>query len=570
MITLRDRNANIATPRPNWGNPVGVEYSFRTDIFTSRDGSEVRAATRQRARIALSFTTALTRPGMARHQQDMAFKQHVLWAVRAEWAWVRLSAELLAGGSIIDVPEITDWMVVGQEIIIETDTNEDLFTISAVNTDTLEITLSDNTTRDYPVGTKVYLAYLSRIAASSNFTAPTSRVWTGAVRYDVNPGEGAAITAVPPNFTFGFSNMFLKRPNWRDSPRISFDQVRDVFDPDFGLIDVFAPQAADTVSMDYNYTGLSKSQSDELVAFFHAMKGRRTSFWVPLWFDDIQPSDEQIGGADTIKIAGEDFRNAYDGHLVFRSVIAFYDDCTYQANTISGIGGTTDSEVTFENDWSQEINSRTKMYWLVKARFQSDTLDVQWLTNEAAEVTYSLRSLPHSKTPDWPIPNDVVALAEAGTEITGWGDMTLVQTTPSVLGDLVDLHALGITQEQIDAGDIKVGAVYKGTYQEGAPLVDDSTQFQLFIKFHDSGMDGPASTNADLVAALGGDITSSDSIQGPIVDMTLVPVTVPPTARWIQFRCRYGAAVTSSNVTEVIGYVITRPTTGSFAGTSLC
>lgn len=567
-IKLRDRNGLIATPRPNWNNPVGVEYTFRTDIFTSRDGTEVRAATRQRARIGLTFTTAMTRAILARHQQDMATNQDALWAVRAEWAWVRLSADAVSPTTTLEVDSIQDWMVAGQQIIIETETHEDRHTIESVDDAASTITLADITTRDYPAGTKVYLSYLSRIMAQSNFNALTSRIWTGAVRYEVNPGEGQAITAIPPAFTFGSAKMFLTKPNWRENPKVSFDQVRDAFDPGFGLIDVFAPQAADTITVDYGFTGLTRQQSDELVAFFLAMKGRRTSFWVPLWFDDIQPSDDQIGGANLIKIEGEDFRSAYSDHPVYKSVIAFYDDCTYQANTITSIGGSTDSEVLFEDDWSQEINSRTKMYWLIRARFQSDTLDVQWLTNEAAEVTYVLRSLPHTKTPDWPTPAEVLAMAPTGEPVAS-GDLRLDPSTPSQTGILIDLYAAGLTPEMIAEGNITLGVHYSGTYQEGTPLAGEDTNYAMSVRYHDSGDAGPASQTADLVAGTG--VTSiGPSLQGPAVLMELGPLTIPTGARWVQIKTTYAAAVTSNPVTLVSGYVIKRPTTGSLAGTSLC
>lgn len=567
-IKLRDRNALIATPRPNWRNPVGVEYTFRTDIFTSRNGSEVRAATRQRARIALSFTTAMTRALLARHQQDMANNQDALWAVRGEWAWVRTTAIASFPTTEIEVASIPDWMVAGQQIIIETDTHEDLHTILSVDKDTSTITLDDVTTRDYAEGSKVYLSYLSRIAASSSFNALTSRLWAGAVRYEVNPGEGEAITAIPPAFTFGSAKMLLTRPNWRENPKVSFDQVRDVFDPGYGLIDVFAPEAQNVVTVEYGFTGLSREQSDELVAFFLAMKGRRTSFWVPLWFDDIQPSDDQIGGADLIKIEGEDFRNAYEDHPVFQSVIVFYDDCTYQANTITSIGGSTDSEVLFEDDWSQEINSQTKMYWLVRARFQSDTLDVQWVTNETAEVTFAMRSLPHTKVSDWPTPAEVLAMAPTGEPVAS-GDLRLDPSTPSQAGILIDLYAAGLTPEMIAEGNITLGVHYSGTYQAGTPLADSDTLYTMSVRYHDSGDAGPASQTADLVAGTG-TTSIGPSSQGPDVLMELGPLTIPTGARWVQIKTTYAAAVTSNPVTLVSGYVIKRPTTGSLAGTSLC
>lgn len=566
MIQLRNRNANIATPRPNWSDPVGVEYSWRTSIFTSRDGTEKRESIRQRPRIALKFTTAMNRALLSRHQQDMVENQNALWAVRAEWAWTRVSVLHSYPEVTFELEDAAKWLVPGQQIILDTATDEDLFTIATVDENT--ITVSDVTTKDYPVGTKVYLAYYCRAAASSNFTALTSRAWTGAVRYEVNPGEGEKVPTIPVPFIFGYAPMMLKKPNWRDSPSINFVQERDVFDPGFGLINVTAPWAAGRVQTQFGFTGLTEAESDDLVQFFNAMQGRRNSFWVPTWQDDIQPSDDQIGSAKVIKIEGEDFRGAYEDDPVFKSVIAFYDDCTYQANTIASIGGTTDSEVTFENDWSQEINSRTRMYWLVKARFDTDTLDVRWMTDETCEVQYSLVTLPHDKTTDWPVPAGLVSLAtDDDLELQHWQDMEVKQKTPTSISELVDLYELGITQEMIDAGDVRVMARYAGSYQEGTPLADDDTTFYLDILFHD---DYPVTWNSSTVTKVGSDVITFTEVQGPVVDVELGPVTVPPTARYVSFRAAYNTAVTSSLVLTESTLGVARPTTGSFAGTNLC
>ena len=564
-IKLRDRNANIAAPRPNWSNPVGVEYTFRTGVLTSRDGTEQRYAERLRPRIALTYTTAMTQALISRHHADMVGNQAALWSVRAEWAWVKLTADAVAPTNEIVVDSVPDWMVAGQAIILETAGNEDWYEISSIDGST--ITLGEVSTIDYPTGTKVYLAYWSRAAAQSDFTALTNHLWQGSIRYEVNPGEGEPVDSIPPAFVFGYSRMFLKKPNWRTGPKITFLQERDIFDPGVGLIDVNAPWAANVTKLQYAFTGLSREDSDELVTFFNYMKGRRGTFWVPDWNKTVLVDDEQIGTAKTIKIVGEDFRNGYENDPTYQSMIAFYPDCTFQANTIASYGGTTDTEITFEDDWSQEINSATRIYWLVRARFESDTLNVSWLTNEAAEVSYAIRTLPHDKTSEWPIPAGALALVETGQQVMGQGNMPVYSATPTQWSNLVSLAELGFTPEMIDSEDLRAFCRFAGTYQEGAPLVDDDTTFYLDIVFHDQY---PSHWNSDKVTALGGDVVSLTEVHGPVVDAELVSVTIPATTRYVQFRAAYADAVTSDLQLAEQTWVITGPTTGSLAGTSLC
>ena len=564
-IKLRDRNANIAAPRPNWSNPVGVEYTFKTGIITSRDGTEQRDAQRQTARVALTFTTAMTQALLSRHHGDMVKNQGVVWAVRAEWAWEPSANPAFAPSNEIEFDKIPDWMVVGQSIIVETATTEDWFEITDINN--LTITLSDVSGNDYPTGTKVYLAYWTRVGASSDFTAHTNQLWTGAMRYEVNPGDGEPFSNIAPAFFHGYDKMFLKKPNWRTGPKITFLQDRDVFDPGIGLLDVNMPWAANVTKLQYAFTGLSQENSEELVTFFHAMKGRRTAFWIPDWDKTVLPSDTQIVGDNIIQIDGSEFRSAYNGDPTYQSMIALYSDCTYQANTITSYGGTTDTEITFEDDWSQEINSGTRLYWLVRARFESDTLNVSWLTNLAAEVTYALRTLPHDKTPPVSVPAGLTALIEPDQQAVAFGDLEVKQATPQTISKLVYLPDLGFTDEMIDREEVMVYARYAGSYQEGEPLVDDDTIFKMDIAFHDAE---PTNYYDDLVGELGGDVVSFSATQGPAVDVELAAVTVPATARWVSFRASYVTAVTSSLTLSESTWGISGPKTGSLAGTSLC
>lgn len=47
---------NLLPLFPNWSKPVSVEYAYKTDIITSRNGKEQRAAWRKDPRLTLSFT----------------------------------------------------------------------------------------------------------------------------------------------------------------------------------------------------------------------------------------------------------------------------------------------------------------------------------------------------------------------------------------------------------------------------------------------------------------------------------------------------------------------------------
>jgi len=74
-MQVLDRNALIAVTRPNWSQPVRVEYTFKTSIFTARDGTEQRSAQRRPARMATQFVSTLSRAGLIRHRGALTRNQ---------------------------------------------------------------------------------------------------------------------------------------------------------------------------------------------------------------------------------------------------------------------------------------------------------------------------------------------------------------------------------------------------------------------------------------------------------------------------------------------------------------
>lgn len=565
MTKVRDRNARIAVTRPNWRTPVGVEYSYRTSVFTSRDGTEQREAIRQAPRMVLKFTTALTRLGVARMHEDLTTGQAEQFLVRAEWLFVRTTADHVSPSTDFDLDQVPEWLVAGQQIIVQTADREDAYVVDSVAGST--VTVDAASAVDYPTGSKVYLAYWARAADQVQFNALTSRTWTGAMRFDVTPGSDVAYSGLPSGLAFHGRELFLAKPNWRENPRVIFTQDRDVFDPGMGRIDVFAPHDVDALRQTYGYTGLSPDRSEELVDFFKRRRGRRGSFWMPVWHDPIQPSDTVLAGDNTFRVDGDDFRTAFDGDEVYRTMVAFWPDGTIEINTISSIAGTTDSEITFAQDWSQPVTAATRVYWLARVRFESDTLDVRWPTPEVAELQYTIRTLKWSSVVAQGFSQSFLDLNTDGLLLLTGGNLVLTNNVPKQKGVMVDLYALGLTPEQITAGEVKVWSRYEGGYQEGDLLADVSTTYTMNITFHDSGDEEPVFWYSDTVAPVGGETTSYSGLQGPAVEVGLSPVTVPATARWVQFRVDYADVATSSTVDIAAEYAVSRTPVMSLSGT---
>lgn len=525
MIVL-NRNAAIAVTRPNWSRAVGIEYSFKTGIYTSRNGTEQREALRQTPRVSLKFSTVLSRAGILRHTADMAANQLGPIAVRAEWSRAETSDPVLAGAFTFAVSVVPAWLFEGVTLTLTDAVNEELVEVLDV-TDTT-VTVDTAFSQDFAAGTRVNLAYWTRPPEKVNFSAETDTLWTGNVRYDVLPGLPRS--PCPPQMPFFYKGheLFLTKPNWRGKPKITFLQERDVFDPGLGKIVVSAPEEANHLQLQLGYSRTNSEDADAMIAFFLRQKGRRTAFWMPTWSRDILPSDTILPAANTFQIEGPDFRAAYTDDAVFQAMILFNADGSYQANRLESIGGTTNSELSFQDNWLNSITSDSKIMWLPLWRFATDTLDVQWLTDTVAETQFSIKTL-------FATFDDSEIIIPVHTR-----PMDITQSPPTVLGDIVDLYDYCISQAEIDAGIVRVQAAWSAIYTMPAILGEPNSNVQLAVEFHAVA---PVFWYDTKIDPVDGEVNTTLEGQTANLSAAIGPLTVPPGARYVQFRASYTGGV---------------------------
>jgi len=282
-------------------------------------------------------------------------------------------------------------MVAGCQIIVTTDSTEDLFEAASVSGNV--VTLTTAATRGAPQGSRVNVAHWVRPPDSQVFAAETDMLWTANLRYDVVPGSSFETFKAAEGALYEGREVFLTKPNWRETPRFTFAQERDEFDPGQGISSFLAPHKADQLQLQLTYSAFTSAQADELISFFLRQRGRRNSFWMPTWSRDILPSAAAMPAANQFQIDGGDFWQVYADSPVYRRMIAFWPDGSHQINRVTEIAGSTNSFASFADNWVNSITPGTRIMWLPLWRFESDTLDVQWLTDSKAEMQFPVRTL---------------------------------------------------------------------------------------------------------------------------------------------------------------------------------
>lgn len=391
-MKVLERNGRIVVARPNWASPVAVDYSFKTSIFRSRNGTEKREAMRQDARVSIQYVSALRPAGMMRHMADMQAAPAEPFWVPLRWRRVALTAAALLGQPVIEVASVPFWLVPGQHLVLSDGTIEEAATVLTVVGTT--ITLTEDLVSGFPEGAEAMMASVARIGSQSEFQALTSQVWTANLRFDEDPGSVPQTAPADAPAMFEGRELFLTKPNWRSPIRNSLQAAIETVDADRGVISVSTPELDITRAERMGFTGMNAEATDLLIAHFLRHKGQRTAFFMPSWQYDVVPKAASPLGSSTLLVAGLEFGEAYEITQTFNLLMVWFPDGSYQLNRIASyefVG--FDTQANMVDEWQQEVGVGARISFCSLVRFATDTLAVRWITSEASEVEFAVQTV---------------------------------------------------------------------------------------------------------------------------------------------------------------------------------
>ncbi len=388
------RFGRVSPLTPNWRRSVQETYEFKTEIFEARDGTEDRWALRENPRYALEHDTHVIREEIQRYLGDLAEQQHRAFHVPLGWRRVFLTADATAGAVSLDVTEVPWWLVPGCRLVLSGNGQVEAAEVLSVSGTT--VTLPAAIEGNFPSGSALMLAVSARAQDDVNFRGETGTLWRGKVVWEADPGADPFPSPAETPETYAGYEVFLRRPNWRDRPRISIQQMREMVDAGRGTVAVSDPAGESRIELRMLFSGFDAAAADSLVAFFLRMKGKRGAFWMPTWQQDLGA----VSGSGTgLTVAGEDAYYAYNGSRVFNAVAARHPDGSYQINRVTGVSlGSGTTQFTMSESWDAPITAGTTVMWSPLWRFATDRLEVERVTGRVTEMQFSVVSLIQEAT----------------------------------------------------------------------------------------------------------------------------------------------------------------------------
>lgn len=386
------------SPTRLWGWPIQwsggyeEERAFRTDIITSRDGTEQRIGARINPRVEYNFTSLLRgrtlQTAIARASKD----QGKAYFVPHPQSPAILGTELPSVGLVFSLTDDAPaWLVPGVYTVLEDPVGETALGV-VISVDGPDIGLAAATGRTFPEGSKMRLAVEGRFDGATEFSLRTNKTATVATKFSGDPVE-------TPHPVFGEAPVSLEgveffdmRPNWRGEAELTLEQQFDLIDFNRGAVDAFFPISTTARTQQHTYSVSTSEGFDRIFGLFYRAAGRRRRFFMPLWVDEIEPFGITYSGQETLTVLGDDFSAAYAQNGSYKRIlIRRYGELEDLILTVDSIGldPTGNSVITFTEPVDTDIIPQeiVNMNWIMPVRLASDRLTIDWLTDGVAEVT---------------------------------------------------------------------------------------------------------------------------------------------------------------------------------------
>lgn len=369
-----------------WAYPVyphadfTVELEYLTEIQRARDGTELRRAWRSRPRKSVRFTTLVGKDCYRETQRAIYAYARGPWTIPDVSRAIASTSTMTGVGTDIDVASIPSWAADGEAVLLRDAARVELRTIASTAGTTITFAEA-NSGGDWPIGTIITPALPGRMAEPLKMNWRRRNVADFGMAFDVTPGY--ELYSDPPATPASYQSheIFTTAPSVVEPINAQLLHELEVLDFDIGVKTFTTPIDFVTQMQTFVYRPCSAAAAQLITDFFMRMRGRRGSFYMPTFTEDMRPTGVDASGQNQINVYGTDIASQLNTSTVFTNVAVQYADLSWQALNITGYGTSgSDTVLTFGSNLTQDVSAKNvrRISWLPRRRMASDRLSVSW------------------------------------------------------------------------------------------------------------------------------------------------------------------------------------------------
>lgn len=380
----------------NWADTVNLTLSYKTDIITSRDGTEQRRALRQTPRRTLTFTALVVGDNCLKMKSILRRKAVSQLYVADPTRTVMLADGLPAGSETVSLADIPRWATKGAYLVFACDEQFELRKIYSLSGNTIQFAAATNFA--WQPGTRMSVGLLGRLSDGPQLQNLTTTVSVIPVSFICDP-------ASDPDYTVGEAGTLTDgrevlpfTPQWGMPVSDSISWKREAIDNQFGLTDYYAPAL---FGMDVRQAAfLLNGNAQDMIDFFCRMRGEAGEFFASSFVSDLTVSSATVLTSTNFIVINNEIGELYNddtlglieikmdnGDIVYRNVVLF------TANTDGTVTFQLDSPVSGTTIYT--LSQIIRVSWLMLSRFMSDDITLTYLTDSVATVNTNIASRPY-------------------------------------------------------------------------------------------------------------------------------------------------------------------------------
>lgn len=379
--------------KPNWVEPYRVTYEYSTEIITSRSGREQRIAQRITPRKTMDYRVMVH---AARHRELhrlLAGQQHQPMIQPEFTRKVKSTIGVSSGGHVITV-RAAAWLRIGQQVFVEDQLNS-IVSVLTVG-DSAQVELDLPVVRSYDAGFRLFYAVTGYMQANQAVDQASSTAAEMNFKFNVLPGSEPDVTPPAAVTMFNGREVMTKKPNWAAPPNFTYSRVVEDLDYGRGLIDRFNPVPFGTTMLALQFMARSQQEVIDAVNMHTRLRGRQGEFYMSTGLPDISPMADAPSGTYTLQVAGTEFADAFEDDTVHRAVAVRMANGDVIYNKLLSVTALLQQSVlTFESPWPVALNENSVMMisWLPVWRMGSDSLTIEWVTDQVAQYKITVQTL---------------------------------------------------------------------------------------------------------------------------------------------------------------------------------
>ena len=381
---------------PDWSEPVVDKYEWLTQIIEAENGIERRHRLRTNPRRSIEYQ-------MLMNETEKRWLERYFWTWKGRafavpiWSDCKKTTTLTAIGSLnidLDTTDFTSFKDGGIAIFVNNYDDSEAVEIVSVNPTSL--TLIRGTAKTWLAGSRIYPAQTGRMVDTISMSQPTADVTMGQIRFELV--DNVALEAIDSPVPYEDDFILDRKPNRVSDLDVSWQSKYGLVD--FSIAQPFVDDRAGFPDQVFrlNFAEGGRENIWFWMNWIHARAGKWSKFWMPSQGRDFQVVTKVDFNDNILEVVDTQYRDFYAFHVGKVDIAIFTRDGNVYYRAITSAqekapvgSGVELLGIDLQLGTDYEVDEIKQVSFLHPVRLDSDTVEINWHTQEMAEINFNTR-----------------------------------------------------------------------------------------------------------------------------------------------------------------------------------